>query len=494
MKRSRSLLTDFNDKPVTLWGLVALIFFSVSGGPFGSESSIASGGPFWALVGFSVFPIVWCVPEALMTGELSSLFPGNSGFTSWVTASFNSPFLGYLEGFCSFVSTGTNSAVYPHLFKSYLAVHVPLLDDHFYGTVAMISFIGINGYINYRGLDVVSSLGLALLVFILAPFFLMVIIGAPDVNMDNWLVGMRTPPKFGSQELLSLFNVLFWNLNNWDAISTIAGEVANPRKVIPRAMIVSLFLTTIAYVLPLAVGSGLTDPDADWTKWQPGYFQIMAQSIAGSWLSLWILLASGVSTIGQFQALVSSCAYQLEGMAELGWLPRVFASVSVHDTPIVGLGIAIIIAIGMIPFEFIDILQYLNVVYACAQTLEFSAFLNLRYHYSDVPRPFKIPLGFFGCVMLMVLPFSFLGLIIFLPFFSERWDIVAVLLVTVACAVVSYHLLELFRRLGVCNFMREPPRDIYEVVAFHRTPGGSLSRSISQSAFTRTRLSVDNSP
>jgi amino acid transporter len=428
-----------------------------------------------------------------MTGELSSLFPGNSGFTSWVTASFNSPFLGYMEGFCSFVSTATNSAVYPHLFKSYLAVHVPILSDHLYGIFAMVSFICINGYINYRGLDVVSSLGIALLIFILAPFGIMVSLGAPDVNVDNWLIGMHNPPRIGSQELLSLFNVLFWNLNNWDAISTIAGEVSNPRKVIPKAMIVSLFVTTVAYVLPLAVGSGLTASDTkDWSFWQPGYFQVIAQSIAGSWLSLWVLLASAVSTVGQFQALVSSCAYQLEGMAELGWLPKVFASVSEFDTPIVGLGIAIFTALAMIPFEFLDILQYLNVVYACAQALEFAAFLNLRYYYDDVIRPFKIPLGFSGCVALMVLPFCFIASIIVLPFLSQRWDVVCVLLTTIACALISYHMLELFRKLRVCQFLRDPPRDVYEVVAFHRTPGGSISRSVSQQ-FTKTRLSVDNS-
>jgi hypothetical protein len=66
------------------------------------------------------------------------------------------------------------------------------------------------------------------------------------------------------------------------------------------------------------------------------------------------------------------------------------------------------------------------------------------------------------------------------------------LLSTITCAVVSYLMLELFRKFDVCQFMRESPRDIYEVVAFHRTPGDSVSRSVSQ-YFTKTRLSVYNS-
>ena len=483
-------------RPVSLWGLVALIFFSVSGGPFGSESSIAEGGPFWALVGFSLFPFVWCIPEALMTGELSSLFPGNSGFTSWITASFNSPFLGYIEGFCSFLSTAANSAVYPHLFKSYVSVHIPLMASPGYGIVGMLIFITLNSYVNYRGLDVVSSLGIVLLIFILAPFGLMAVMSIESVNTTNWLIGLHHPPTIGSPELIALFNVLFWNLNNWDAISTIAGEVSNPRKVIPKAMIVSLFVTTLAYLVPLAVGSGLVEnpSDYDWSLWQPGYFQVVAQSVGGSWLSLWILLASSVSTIGQFQALISSCAYQVEGMADLGWLPQWFATQSKHETPIVGLSLALVIVFGMLPFEFIDILQYLNVVYACAELLEFAAFLNLRYHYGDVPRPFKIPLGFTGCCILMIAPFCFLLSIIALPFVSGRWDVVGVLLASLIGAIVSYQILELLRRTGACRFSRDPPRDIEEVVAFHKTPGASLSRSISMLLSRTTRKSQDNSP
>jgi hypothetical protein len=39
--------------------LVALIFYEVSGGPFGLEDSVRAGGPLLALLGFIVVPIVW---------------------------------------------------------------------------------------------------------------------------------------------------------------------------------------------------------------------------------------------------------------------------------------------------------------------------------------------------------------------------------------------------------------------------------------------------
>jgi hypothetical protein len=57
-----------------------------------SSSSALPGGPLFALLGFSML-LVWSVPEALITAELSTTFPEASGFVAWVTAAFG-PFWG----------------------------------------------------------------------------------------------------------------------------------------------------------------------------------------------------------------------------------------------------------------------------------------------------------------------------------------------------------------------------------------------------------------
>ncbi|CAM9680261.1 unnamed protein product [Discosporangium mesarthrocarpum] len=71
-------------KPVSFWPLVMLIFYSVSGGPFGIEPAVAAGGPLLTLLGFLLLPAVWSIPEALVTAELSTAFPEASGFVAWV--------------------------------------------------------------------------------------------------------------------------------------------------------------------------------------------------------------------------------------------------------------------------------------------------------------------------------------------------------------------------------------------------------------------------
>ena len=70
-------------KKIGLAPLVVLIFYSVSGGPFGIEDIVRAGGPCFALMGFSLL-LVWALPEALITAELSTALPGASGSVGWV--------------------------------------------------------------------------------------------------------------------------------------------------------------------------------------------------------------------------------------------------------------------------------------------------------------------------------------------------------------------------------------------------------------------------
>lgn len=60
---------------IGVWMLVGLIFYSVSGGPLGSEIAVKAAGPAIALFGFLVMPLVWSLPEAAMTAELSIAYP-----------------------------------------------------------------------------------------------------------------------------------------------------------------------------------------------------------------------------------------------------------------------------------------------------------------------------------------------------------------------------------------------------------------------------------
>ena len=100
--RSGSYSHTHSGKKLGLFSLAVLAFYSVNGGAFGIEDIVRAGGPFYALCGFSLL-LVWAVPEALITMELSTAFPEASGSVAWVEAAFG-PFWAFQKGWLSWLS------------------------------------------------------------------------------------------------------------------------------------------------------------------------------------------------------------------------------------------------------------------------------------------------------------------------------------------------------------------------------------------------------
>src|SRR6266550_988598 len=69
-------------------GLVFVLFFSTSGGPYTTETLIYSVGPGLGLLILALVPLVWSVPEALIVGELASMLPEEGGYYRWVDRAF----------------------------------------------------------------------------------------------------------------------------------------------------------------------------------------------------------------------------------------------------------------------------------------------------------------------------------------------------------------------------------------------------------------------
>jgi len=136
-------------KALSLLPLIALIFFDVSGGPFGTEDAVAAAGPLPVVLGFLLLPLLWSVPEALITAELATAFPENSGYVAWVTAAFG-PFWGFQEGFWSWLSGVTDNSVYPVLIAANLQVFLPALASGWIRTAFLVSTSLSLSYLNYR--------------------------------------------------------------------------------------------------------------------------------------------------------------------------------------------------------------------------------------------------------------------------------------------------------------------------------------------------------
>ncbi|KAF8060548.1 polyamine transporter [Scenedesmus sp. PABB004] len=430
-------------KPLTLLPLIALIFFEVSGGPFGTEDAVAAGGPLLVLAGFVIFPLLWSVPEALITAELATAFPENSGYVAWVTAAFG-PFWGFQEGFWSWLSGVTDNSIYPVMFADNLRIFVPALNG---GWPRMAFLVGVSvglTYLNYRGLSVVGHTALTTTAFIITPFLLLCALAAPQATPANWL-----QVDWGAVRWGTFLNIMFWNLNYWDSISCLAGEVDDPSRTFPRALLWAVLLVVLSYLLPTAAALGVSVDTSDWTL---GYYGRVAQKVGGNWLAWWVVLAAAASQVGQFQAEMSSDSYQLQGMAERGFLPRALARRSRHGTPTAGILLSSVGVVALASFSFVDIVELLNAVYCLAELLEFAAFVWLRVRAPALPRPYKVPLPTWGVVAMLAPATLLLLAILVIPIYERNATTMAATGGAMLAGFVLYPLLGLARERGWCGF------------------------------------------
>ncbi|MQL97399.1 hypothetical protein Taro_030094 [Colocasia esculenta] len=397
-------------RKVSVLPLVFLIFYEVSGGPFGVEDSVQAAGPLLALVGFLVFPLIWSIPEALITAEMGTMFPENGGYVVWVSSALG-PFWGFQQGWMKWLSGVIDNALYPVLFLDYLKSGIPALGGGLPRTFSVLGLTMALTYMNYRGLTIVGCVAVCLGVFSILPFIVMGFLAIPRLKPSRWLV-----VDIHNVDWNLYLNTLFWNLNYWDSISTLAGEVHNPKRTLPKALFYALILVVLAYFFPLLVGTGAIPLDRE--LWSDGYFSDIAKIIGGVWLRWWLQGASALSNMGMFVAEMSSDSFQLLGMAERGMLPEFFGKRSPYGTPLVGILFSASGVLLLSWLSFQEIVAAENFLYCFGMIMEFVAFIKLRITHPTAPRPYKIPLGTVGCILMIIPPTLLICVVLVLSSFK----------------------------------------------------------------------------
>ena len=66
--------------------------------------------------------------------------------------------------------------------------------------------------------------------------------------------------------------------SRWDRVSTLAGEVNNPGRTLPRAMLLAVMMVVLMYLLPTLAVLGVTD---DTSKVSMGFYGYVAEKVRG---------------------------------------------------------------------------------------------------------------------------------------------------------------------------------------------------------------------
>ena len=218
---SATSLPDQKGGLLTFWSLVGIMYFASSGGPEGTEGLVSAAGPGGALVGILIAVCVWSAPIALMSAELGTMVPENGGPMVWARAAFGAGTLwgdgmAFLVGWCSFLFTSVDAALYPAMFVSYFVNGSGLSLSPAQVLGIKIVFCCVLVLHNCAGVGAVGESSKAMIVLLLAPFIAFIVAAFTGIagwpfDSSQWMQ-VPSEPKYGDAVLL-----LAWNLGTSEA-------------------------------------------------------------------------------------------------------------------------------------------------------------------------------------------------------------------------------------------------------------------------------------
>lgn len=392
-----------------VWQLLAAIYFCVSGGAFGLEPVVALG-PGLAILLIVLTPLIWSVPSALMTAELSCAMPEEGGYIEWVKRAIGQPW-GFLCGWCSWVSSWVDVAIYPTLFAAYTGRfleqigYAPAIEQNPWikWAVGLIVILPAT-WLNLRGTKLAGETSVTLFVVLLIPFVVMVLFGLTRVFANP---GLALHPFVAQQDSTAgVFGVgLFaamWNYMGWDTMSTVGGEVKDPQRTFPRSLAIGVPIVTLSYLLPVVVGVVVL---RDSKAWDEGAWVQTAALIGGKSLGIAMAAAGAASSAGQFCATLLAGSRVPFVLAEHGTMPK--SLTRIHPRFGTPWGAILVSAAFYTAFSyesFKDLAVVDVVCYSSALLLELVALAVLRAKEPDMLRPFRIKGGWPAMTLVVLAP------------------------------------------------------------------------------------------
>jgi amino acid transporter len=382
-----------------LLSVIALLYASACGGPYGTEDFVARTGPGMMILLLLVAPWLYGVPVAFATAELSSFRPVEGGYYVWVR-DFLGGFWGFQAGAWSLISSFLDNALYPVLFAEALRHWFPGIGG-FGRWLAAVGFIAVLTYLNYRGIRIVGSAAVALNIFLIAPLVWIVFAGLARAR-HNPFVPFTAPGADPLEGFGAGLALAIWFYSGYTEISTAAEEIAEPQRAIPLALLIVTPLVVLSYTAPTIAGLASV---GNWQDWQSGEFADIGSALGGPLLGQWTFLASVASFAVIFMTY-------LLWWSRLGWamaadrsLPRWLARLHPkHGTPhrvlfVYAAGYALLAAL-----DFEDLLVLDVWVFGAYDLLLLSSVIRARSLAPDRPPGFRIPGGRAGLWLNLLVP------------------------------------------------------------------------------------------
>jgi APA family basic amino acid/polyamine antiporter len=239
-----------------------------------------------------------------------------------------------------------------------------------------------------RGVTESVRINLVMVVIKLAVLVFFIVIAFVNFSTDNF-----TPfaPE-GVDGVTAAAAIIFFAYIGFDAVSTGSEEARNPAKDLPLAILGSLAICTIFYVLTVVGAIGIASP-AQMAESDAPLAAALDQGAGLNWAAAILALGAVVAITSVVLVIFYGQTRIFFAMCRDGLLPRRLATVNQrYGTPArltVGLGVLIAILAALVPLG--TIVELVNIGTLFAFVLVNIGVIVLRRTRPDMPRPYRVP-------------------------------------------------------------------------------------------------------
>ncbi len=315
---------------------------------------------------------------ALSYMELSSMFPRASAehefarqlYPRWVSAT-----VGTAMSLALVVAAATVALGFARYLNEFVSVDV---------RIAAVGIIAVCGVLSALGIERAVWVVVLLGIVEIGTLVVVSVIGLPSVNVADLTTGT------GPGGIIAGAALVFFAFIGFDEVITLAEETRDPTRTIPRAVLLSLLISTVLYVAVAISSVAVLGADRLATSSTPlaDVIAVVAGDAAGRIVAVGAL----VSTSSTVLLLLTAGARMVYGMGSAGDLPPVLGVVHRRRTPTWALVACVVVAVGLVAVRDLGLLAEATdgLVYAIFLVVN-SVVIGLRLRRPDVARPFRVP-------------------------------------------------------------------------------------------------------
>jgi putative glutamate/gamma-aminobutyrate antiporter len=401
-----------NDKPRRVLSIFVLAMLNVSIMASLRNLPLVAEFGLSAIFFFFVVALFFLVPCALISAELATGWPKSGGIYIWVREG-----LGDRWGFMAIWMQWVHNVAWYPVIMSFIAVTMAYLisptlaeNKFFVLSVILLGFWGMTLF-NYLGIKTsgwFSTIGV--IVGTILPGLFIIFLGA------SWLIGghpAQTPihwgaalPSFTSLGNLVFLAGLFLAFAGLEVSAGYAGNVQNPQRNYPRAIILGAVITFTLFMLgSLAIAVVIPKTEISLVAGLMDAFKAFFQYYKMVWILPLMAFLLIIGAVAEVNSWIIGPVKGLYATSIHGNLPPLFQKLNKHDVPTrLLLFQAILMSITSLVFLYMPqvssafwMLTALSAQsYLVMYILMFIAAIKLRYSKPHVPRAYRVPLQMKG--------------------------------------------------------------------------------------------------